>query len=97
MSLPPVNAAMVNLVLAKSQASSARTWLASSRVGAMTRADGLRPRRGGSAGCAPSTRTCASSTPKAKVLPDPVCEETSRSWAWQRSSSTATCTGVAAS
>ena len=75
MSMPPTHATTFAPVGAYSQVSSRETCSASSRVGAMTRA---RTGPGVKRAASPS-RVGASARPKATVLPEPVCAETSRS------------------
>ncbi len=89
--MPPTQDAM--RAPAYSQASSACTCNASSRVGAMASATG---RPGG--GSSPSgIRVAAAASPNATVLPDPVRAETSRSRPSVPGCSTADCTAVGSS
>ena len=80
---------------AYSQRSSSRTCTASSRVGTITSAIGFGP--WGTCVWSAASSESAIAAPKATVLPEPVCDDTSRSRPALPASSTAACTPVGVS
>ena len=90
-SMPPTQEAKDAPVISYSHCSSRLTCSANSRVGATIRANGVDARAKRSA---PSSRSPAIAIPKAIVLPEPVCAETSASAPTRVGASTAFWTGV---
>ena len=88
--MPPTQVVMRTFALANSHISSRLTCSASSRVGAITSANGVRVRASASADRIAS----AMAIPNATVLPEPVWADTSKSRPRASGVMTEACTGV---